>query len=96
VERFERTRASGSALLLSGDPLLPEGREASGDGAGRAGVTPQALLDAPRNPANIMAGVDSLGRPYRIFTGRDARVVVNPNTGQVISVNPLSGPGAAR
>jgi hypothetical protein len=67
-----------------------------GDGAKRAGVKPQALLDAIRNPTKITEGVDGLGRPYKIYTGSDARVVVNPQTGRVVSVNPLSRAGANR
>jgi hypothetical protein len=65
-----------------------------GDAAKRAGVKPQALLDALHNPTAITSGVDQLGRPFQIFIGQDARVVVNPQTGQVVSVNPLSGAGA--
>jgi RHS repeat-associated protein len=67
-----------------------------GDAAGRAGVTPQALLDALKNPTKIIEGVDDLGRPYKIYIGQDARVVINPETGNVVSVNPLSGAGANR
>jgi hypothetical protein len=67
-----------------------------GDGGGRAGVTPQALLGALQNPISIREGVDDLGRPFKIYTGQDARVVVNPATGKVVSVNPLSGAGANR
>jgi RHS repeat-associated protein len=69
---------------------------AIGDGAKRAGVKPQALRDAIRNPTKITEGVDDLGRPYKIYTGGDARVVVNPQTGRVVSVNPLSRAGANR
>ena len=64
------------------------------DAATRAGVKPQAILDALHNPAMITSGVDQLGRPFQIFTGENARVVVNPQTGEVVSVNPLSGAGA--
>jgi hypothetical protein len=67
---------------------------AIGDAAKRAGVKPQAILDALHNPTTITSGVDQLGRPFQIFTGENARVVVNPQTGQVVSVNPLSGAGA--
>jgi RHS repeat-associated protein len=65
-----------------------------GDTANRAGTKPQAILDALKNPQKIVGGVDQQGRPFQIFTGGDARVVVNPQTGKVISVNPLSGAGA--
>lgn len=67
-----------------------------GDGAKWAGVKPQALLDALKNPNKITEGVDDLGRPFKVYTGNDARVVVNPETGQIVSVNPLSGAGANR
>jgi hypothetical protein len=65
-----------------------------GDGAKRAGVKPEALLDALKNPTKIKSGVDSQGRPYQIFEGKNARVVVNPETGNIISANPLTGIGA--
>jgi hypothetical protein len=66
-----------------------------GDLAKRAGTKPQAILDALRNPIKkIVSGVDDMGRPFEIFTGQNARVVVNPQTGRVVSVNPLSGAGA--
>jgi hypothetical protein len=65
-----------------------------GDGAKRAGVNPRAILDALKNPTKaIKSGVDSKGRPYRVYQGRDARVVVNPETGQIVSVNPSSSAG---
>ena len=67
---------------------------AIGDGAERAGTRPQAILDALKNPKSIKEGVDSQGRPFQIFTGADARVVVNPQTGNIVSTNPLSGAGA--
>jgi len=65
-----------------------------GDGAKRAGVKPEALLDALKNPKKVTSGIDSQGRPYQVFKGQDARVVVNPKTGQLISTNPLLGAGA--
>lgn len=65
-----------------------------GDAAKRAGTKPQAILDALKSPKKIVSGVDQQGRPFQIFTGENARVVVNPQTGQVVSVNPLSGAGA--
>jgi hypothetical protein len=64
------------------------------DRGNRAGVTPKAFLDAIRNPSRIFERVDPLGRPSRVFIGRDARGIVNPQTGQVVSTNPLSGKGA--
>ena len=67
---------------------------AIGDGGKRAGTRPDAILDALRNPVKTKSGVDDLGRPYMIYTGKNARVVVNPGTNQIISTNPLSGSGA--
>jgi RHS repeat-associated protein len=69
-------------------------QRAIGDSADRAGTTPQAILDALKNPNKIVEGVDSQGRPFKIYTGQDARVVINPQTGKVVSVNPRSGAGA--
>jgi hypothetical protein len=67
---------------------------AIGDAAKRAGTRPQAILDALKNPTKVVSGFDDLGRPFEVFTGQNARVVVNPQTGKIISVNPLSGTGA--
>ncbi len=66
---------------------------AIGDGGKRAGTRPAAILDALRNPKNVTSGVDKQGRPFQVFTGKDARVVVNPQTGRVVSVNPLGSGG---
>ena len=71
-------------------------QRAIGDNAGRAGTRPQAILDTLRSPTKITQGVDNLGRPYKVYTGSNARVVINPDTGQVVSVNPMSGAGASR
>jgi RHS repeat-associated protein len=67
-----------------------------GDTAERAGTRPEAILDALKNPKKIVSGVDQQGRPFEIFTGKDARVVVNPQSGKVVSVNPMSGAGASK
>lgn len=67
---------------------------AIGDLAKRAGTRPQAILDALKNPKKIETGVDKLGRPFEIFHGADARVIVNPQTGQIVTVNPYSAAGA--
>jgi hypothetical protein len=65
-----------------------------GDGAKRAGTRPEAILDALKNPTKIKECVDNLSRPFKIYTGQDARVVVNPSTGNIVSTNPLSAAGA--
>jgi RHS repeat-associated protein len=67
---------------------------AIGNGGDRAGTRPHALLDSLKNPKKITDGIDSKGRPFQVFHGQNARVVVNPQTGQVVSANPLSRAGA--
>jgi hypothetical protein len=68
---------------------------AIGDAAERAGTRPQAILDALKNPTReIVEGIDKQGRPFQIFHGADARVIVNPQTGQIVSTNALSAAGA--
>jgi hypothetical protein len=67
---------------------------AIGDGAKRAGTRPEAILDAIKNPTKITEGVDDLGRPFKVYRGGDARVVINPETGRIVSVNPRSVVGA--
>lgn len=67
---------------------------AIGDGSTRAGVKPQAILDALKNPKKITEGIDSQGRPFQVFQGENARVIVNPQTGKIVSTNPLSAAGA--
>jgi len=70
---------------------------AIGDSFTRAGVRPQAILDALRNPLRINPVVtDNLGRSSQRFIGRIAEVVVNPSSGRIISVNPTSSSKVAR
>ena len=64
-----------------------------GDIAKRTGTNPGAILDALKNPISIKSGVDLQGRPFKIFTGQNARIIVNPDTGKIVSVNPLSKSG---
>lgn len=56
----------------------------------RVGTRITSIADALKNPISIKGGFDSLGRPVQVFIGRSARVVINPQTGQIVSVNPLS------
>jgi hypothetical protein len=70
---------------------------AIGDGYKRAGVKPNAILDAVKNPLKIFDAVtDQLGRSSQRLIGREAEVVINPNTGKIISVNPTSSKKVAR
>ena len=64
---------------------------------GRSGVKPGAILDALKNPLRINNVVaDQLGRQSQRFIGQFGEVVVNPQTGRIISVNPTSSSKAAK
>ncbi len=63
---------------------------AIGDGGKRTGVKPGKILDALKNPQRIRESVSPDGQPARVFIGKGARVVVNPESGKIVSVNPLS------
>jgi len=61
------------------------------------GVKPNAILDAVKNPlktGNVVT--DQLGRQSQRLIGRSAEVVLNPQTGKIISVNPTSTSKAAK
>ena len=68
---------------------------AIGNGFERAGTSQKAILEALKKPKHIKSGIDDLGRPFEIFTGPNARVIVNPQTREIVSVNPL-GRGGVR
>ncbi len=64
---------------------------------GRLGVKPQAILDALKNPLKINnIVIDDLGRHSQRFVGQFGEVVVNPQTGKIVSVNPTSTKKAQR
>ena len=68
-----------------------------GDGLKRSGVKPGSILDALKNPLKINDVVtDSLGRNSQRFIGKTAEVVINPDTGKIISVNPTSSSKAIK
>ncbi len=67
---------------------------AIGDTGKRAGTKPQAILDALKNPKSVKESVDNQGRPGKAYKGEYAKVVVNPETGKIISTNPLGRAGA--
>ncbi len=52
------------------------------------------LIGGARHRGGFDIHFRKIGRPFQVFKGKDARVVVNPETGKVISVNPSSGAGA--
>ncbi|WP_298037213.1 DUF4258 domain-containing protein, partial [uncultured Campylobacter sp.] len=54
-------------------------------------VKPYDILDALKNPLKIKdIKIDEMGRQSQRFIGKNAEVVVNPNNGKIISVNPTS------
>jgi tetratricopeptide (TPR) repeat protein len=55
------------------------------------GVSKESILDTLASPLKIEdVKIDSLGRPSQRFIGQKAEVVINPETKQVVSVNPTS------
>lgn len=70
---------------------------AIGDSAKRLGVRPEAILDAIKKPLKVgEVKIDKYGRPSQRYVGRQGEVVVNPDTGRIISVNPTSSSKAER
>jgi RHS repeat-associated protein len=54
-------------------------------------IGPEALKDAVKNPLTIKDVVyDNLGRPSQRYLGRYAEVVINPESGKIVSANPMS------
>jgi RHS repeat-associated protein len=61
------------------------------------GVKPKAILDALKNPLKVgEIVIDNLGRASQRLIGRSAEVVINPETGRIISVNPTSSSKATK
>ena len=95
-----RAAAEGATEIVASNGTRIRGltrhgiNRAIGDAASRAGTKPQAILDALKNPKKITEGVDNLGRSFQVFYGNTARVVVNPQSGKIVSTNPLSAVGA--
>jgi len=55
------------------------------------GVSRESILDALASPLRVEeVKLDKLGRPSQRFIGQKAEVVINPETQQVVSVNPTS------
>jgi tetratricopeptide (TPR) repeat protein len=55
------------------------------------GVTREAIFDAIESPLKVSpVKLDSRGRPSQRFIGKKAEVVLNPETGGIVSVNPTS------
>ncbi|MCC6627201.1 MAG: hypothetical protein IT340_07335 [Chloroflexi bacterium] len=69
------------------------GEERAEGSRGDGGVSDAAMADAIQNPVRVDRGVDSQGRPFVKYTGKDAVVVVNPETRKVVSTYPLNQTG---
>ncbi|MEO6633168.1 MAG: RHS repeat-associated core domain-containing protein, partial [Mucilaginibacter sp.] len=60
-------------------------------------IGPTAILEAIKNPLKIgEVVIDKFGRPSQRFIGRLSEVVINPETGKIISVNPISSKKLAK
>jgi hypothetical protein len=67
------------------------------DRAIERGIKPFAIIDALRNPLKTGKIVtDKAGRQSQRFIGRDGEVVINPQTGLIVSVNPTSSSKVAK
>ena len=61
------------------------------------GVKTSSILDAVKNLLKIgKITIDALGRQSQRYIGRSAEVVISPQTGKIISVNPTSSSKAAK
>lgn len=94
---------AGKGIAIEGTSVATKGFKAanglnitgfSKHGLNRAierGVKPSAISDALKNPLKTGEVItDQLGRQSQRFIGRYSEVVVNPQTGKIISVNPTS------
>jgi hypothetical protein len=60
------------------------------------GVKPNAILDALKNPLKTgQVAIDATGRQSQRFIGQFGEVVINPQTGKIVSANPTSTKRAA-
>lgn len=61
------------------------------------GVRSADELDALKNPLSVgPVKLDELGRPSQRYVGGRAEVVINPDAGAIVSVNPTSTKKAER
>ncbi|MCD8031006.1 MAG: hypothetical protein LUF85_09360, partial [Bacteroides sp.] len=85
------TRGTAKAGILTSNGIKLQGFTKHGlNRAIERGVRPDAIKDAIQNPLKVNpVRMDDKGASQR-FIGRQAEVVINPQTGQVISINPAS------
>jgi hypothetical protein len=97
LERFAAKGGIEAANGLKITGFTSHGVDRAIGSIGRSGVKPDAILDALKNPLKINNVVtDQLGRQSQRFIGQFGEVVVNPQTGRIISVNPTSTSKAAK
>lgn len=102
VKGCEATAAKTSTEIIASNGIKITGFTGHGvnraiGSVGRQGVSPSSILDALKNPLKINNVVtDQLGRQSQRFIGQFGEVVVNPQTGRIISVNPTSSSKAAK
>lgn len=53
-------------------------------GRDNVGVRPSAILDAVKNPNEVLTKIDGLGRMAQVFLGKGATVVLN-SAGKVVT-----------
>jgi hypothetical protein len=87
------TTTQGRPVIIAKDGTVVRGLTKHGidrviGGYKREGVAPRPILDALKNPIEIVKGIDSDGRPFVKYIGKNATVVVNPETGLIVSVWP--------
>jgi len=50
------------------------------------GISPQSILDTLRSPLKVGPILTKAGRPEQKIVGKTAVIIINPETGQVITV----------
>jgi hypothetical protein len=74
-------------IILNIDSVEPNLEGHAEDRAKERNVSPEAIDDALKNPIKTKpVRVDSHGRPSQQLVGKEATVVVNPETGKIITV----------
>lgn len=70
--------------------LLYGVHRAIGDTHKRKGVSSSSILDALKNPVKVKEVKVKNQEKSQKFDGKTSSVVINPDTGKIISVNPKS------
>jgi len=89
------TIRQGRPVIIAKDGTVVRGLTKHGidrviGGYKREGVSARAMLDALKNPIQIVSQIDPDGQPSVKFIGNNPVVVVNPETGRIVTVWPKS------